>query len=155
MRKLNAMEDFQRDISYRVKVGEDDSITLKGSIADLYHDIEVTIVVDGENLEIRQSRVVFTKGPSPHCQKVEQRMEMLEGTVIGRGLTRKINAALGGCSGCGNLRTLLMGLLPLALNVKACMGIDDEQQMLDAIHHELQGTCAGYPVCDADADGAD
>ena len=28
----------------------------------------------------------------------------------------------------------------------ASAGIEDEQEMLDTIHHHLQGTCGGYPV---------
>jgi hypothetical protein len=55
---------------------------------------------------------------------------------------------LGGSEGCGNLRNLLLGLLPLALNVKAAAGFSDEQEMLDAIHEQLRGTCAGYTDSD-------
>jgi hypothetical protein len=55
---------------------------------------------------------------------------------------------LGGGVGCGNLRNLLLGLLPLAINVKASAGFRDEQDMLDAIHEQLRGTCAGYADSD-------
>ena len=39
---------------------------------------------------------------------------------------------------------LLQGLLPLALNYRAGAGVNDEREMLDAIHEQLLGTCAGY-----------
>jgi hypothetical protein len=52
--------------------------------------------------------------------------------------------ALGGVTGCGNMRNLLLGLLPLALNLKAAAGIQDERVMLDTIHGQLLGACAGY-----------
>lgn len=146
MRKLNSMEDFKRDISYQVVVQGDESISLIGTLRDRFHNIEVEIVADGASLMITDSRATFRKAPSPYCEYVQERLALLVGVVIGRGLTRSLNAALGGSDGCGNLRTLLMGLLPLALNVKASARIDDEQQMLDTIHERLKGTCIGYPA---------
>jgi hypothetical protein len=35
-------------------------------------------------------------------------------------------------------------LLPLALNLQAGAGIENEQEVVDAIHEKLLGTCAGY-----------
>ena len=145
MRRRNTMEDFQRDITHRIWVEEDGGIRLTGIIRDRYHDIRLEVLVDGEALVIRECKVVFEKAPSPYCGRVAPRLELLVGTRVGPGLSRKLTEALGGRSGCGNLRTLLSGLLPLALNVRACAGIEDEQEMLGAIHHHLQGTCAGYP----------
>jgi len=141
------MEDFKREISHQVKVQEDESILLTGTINDCFHDIEVNIVADGETLVITDSKVVFRKAPSRYCDQVQSRLALLTGVTIGKGLTRHLNAALGGDQGCGNLRTLLMGLLPLAMNAKASAGITEED-VLDTIHHHLQGTCVGYPVID-------
>lgn len=146
MRKLNSMENFTRDIQYRVLLQEDGSILLIGTMRDCFHDIEMEIIVDAESLMIADSRVIFRKAPSQYCDQVENRLDLLKGVVIGKGLSRNINAALGGKEGCGNLRTMLIGLLPLAINVKASAGISDEKEMLDMIHHHLQGTCVGYPV---------
>lgn len=148
MRALNSMEDFKRDITYRVLLQEDQSILLSGTMRDRFHDIEVTIVVAGESLEITEARVEFRAAPSRYCDQVGPRLEMLHGVVIGKGLSRKVNAALGGADGCGNLRTLLLGLLPLALNIKASEGIKDEKDMLDMIHEKLRGSCVGYPLKD-------
>lgn len=43
-----------------------------------------------------------------------------------------------------NASTSFSAFSPLALNVRACAGIMDEREMLDAIQEELRGTCAGY-----------
>ena len=155
MRKLNSMEDFTRDIQYRVLLQEDESISLVGTMRDCFHDIEVQIIVDGDSLEITGSTANFRKAPSSYCDQVATRLALLKGVVIGKGLSRKLNAALGGREGCGNLRTLLTGLLPLALNVKASAGISDEMEMHATIHHHLQGTCVGYPVTDELPETAD
>jgi hypothetical protein len=144
------MEDFTRDISHRVLVQEDESIVLTGTIRDPFHDIEAQIVVDGASLEITAARVTFRAAPSPHCDQAQKCFAKLIGVVIGNGLTRSLNKALGGRDGCGNLRILLMGLLPLAINVKASGKICDEQEMLDSIHHQLRGTCVGYPANEKD-----
>lgn len=145
MRKLNNMEKFNRNIGYQVSVQEDESILLTGTLKDRFHDISVEIVVDGWSLEILNSVCTFRAAPSQHCKLIEERFKLLQGIVIGKGLSRAVSVVLGGAQGCGNLRTLLMGLLPLALNVKASRGISDEQEVLDVIHQQLQGTCIGYP----------
>ena len=90
------------------------------------------------------TRAEFHKAPTKDCRNVAARLEQLIGFTIGKGLNRKLVEVLGGGEGCGNVRTMLLGLLPLALNVRASAGFRREQEMLDAIHEQLRGTCAGY-----------
>ncbi len=142
--QLNAMEDFQRDISYRCLKRDDGQIALIATMRDRFHDVVTEIVVDGATLTITAARVEFHKSPTTDCRNVSARLERLVGYTIGKGLNRKLMEVLGGGGGCGNLRNLLLGLLPLALNVKASAGIMDEREMLDTIHEGLHGSCAGY-----------
>ncbi len=144
MKRLNVMEDFQRTISYGVKAGDDGRMTLRSLLQDRFHDIEVFIIADMATLTIVDSRADFRKAPTSDCPNVIERLGSLHGFVIGRGLSRKLTEVFGGSQGCGNLRTMLAGLLPLALNLQACAGIEEEQEVLDAIHEKLLGTCAGY-----------
>jgi hypothetical protein len=60
-------------------------------------------------------------------------------------MTRRLFELFGGSEGCGNIRTMLMGLLPLALNAKAAAGIRDHNEMLEKMRRELTGSCIGYP----------
>jgi hypothetical protein len=144
MPQLNSMEDFQRDITYRVFKREDGAIALTATLKDRFHDILVEIVVDGATLTIGSALADFRKSPTSDCRNVSARLELLNGFSIGKGLSRNLTEVLGGSEGCGNLRTLLIGLLPLALNVRASAGYGDEREMLDAIHEKLVGSCAGY-----------
>ncbi|MBC7962899.1 MAG: DUF2889 domain-containing protein, partial [Steroidobacteraceae bacterium] len=144
MAVLNAMEDFQRDISYHVLKRDDGLIGLSARLNDRYHDIRVEVLVDFETLAVTSAGVDFVRFPSRNCPNVAERMNDLVGFVIGRGLNRKLLEIFGGGEGCGNLRVLLLGLLPLAMNVKAAAGFSDEQEMLDSIRERLQGSCAGY-----------
>jgi Protein of unknown function (DUF2889) len=144
MPHLNAMEDFRREVSYTLLRREDGTILLTATLNDRFHDISLEVVVDAENLTVGSASVKFRKAPSSHCPNAAIRLEQLTGLVIGRGLNRRIMELLGGGRGCGNLRTLLAGLLPLAMNVKAAAGISDEQELLDTIHNRLVGSCAGY-----------
>ncbi|PLX86996.1 MAG: hypothetical protein C0618_07705 [Desulfuromonas sp.] len=146
MRKLKNMEEFKRDIEYRVKVQDDESILLTGTMQDRFHDIAIDVVVDGDSLAIIDCHAIFLKVPSPYCGRVLKRFDLLKGVVIGKGLSRSLATVFGGQEGCGNLRTLLIGLLPLALNVRASVGTSDEEELLDTIHQHLKGTCAGYPA---------
>jgi len=142
--QLNTIEDFRRDISYRALKGDDGHVTLTGLISDRFHDIEVRVVVELETLTITAASVDIRKAPTTDCRNISARMDNLVGVTIGKGLNRKLMEVLGGGEGCGNIRTLLLGLLPLALNVKASAGFTDEREMLDAVHERLRGTCVGY-----------
>jgi len=141
---MNSMEDFRRDVSYRVLKREDGSIFLTATLNDRFHDIVVEVVADGDTLAIGSAAVDFRRSPTPDCPNVAGKLAGLGGVVIGKGINRKLMEQLGGGEGCGNIRNLLLGLLPLALNVKAGAGIADEQEMLDMIREKLHGTCAGY-----------
>lgn len=141
---LNSMEDFQRDISYRVLKRGDGTIALTATLRDRFHDILAEVIVEGETLAVISARADFRTSPTGDCQNVSANLERLVGFTIGKGLNRKLAEVLGGGEGCGNLRNLFLGLLPLALNVRASAGIKDEREMLDAIHEQLRGTCAGY-----------
>ncbi len=146
MRKQNNMENFSRDINYSISIGENEAIVLIGTMKDRFHDIEIEVVVDADSLKILNNRVQFRKSPSPYCDRAEKQLQSLNGVVIGRGLSRQIMLATGGGEGCSNLRTLLTGLLPLALNVKAAEGFEEDEEMLAAIRLKLTGSCVGYPV---------
>lgn len=147
MQPTNVFSDFQRDISFRVRSG-DDVIILTATMKDVFHDIFLEVHVDPESLRIGSAMVNFLKHPADNCPEIERAMASLVGTVIGKGLTRTVLQLFGGSAGCGNLRTLLLGLLPLALNAKAAAGIDNEGEMLAQIRKKLTGSCIGYPVAD-------
>jgi Protein of unknown function (DUF2889) len=149
VRKKNSMENFNRDINYSISIGEDGGIVLTGKMKDRFHDIEIEVGVDADSLKVINNRVQFRKSPSPCCDRAEKQLQKLNGVVIGRGLTRQITLATGGTEGCSNLRTLLTGLLPLALNVKAAAGFEEDEAMLEAIRQKLTGSCVGYPVEEA------
>jgi hypothetical protein len=142
--QLNAMEDFQRDISYRLLKQDDRTALLSATMKDRFHDVLVEVRVEVESMKILSARADFRKSPTPDCRNVSEKLPELNGFVIGRGLQRRISEVLGGAQGCGNMRNLLLGLLPLALNLGAAAGINNDEEMLDAIHEKLTGTCAGY-----------
>lgn len=142
--QLNQMEAFQRDITYRLLKQDDGSALLTATMKDRFHDVLVEVRVEVATMKIISATADFRKSPTPDCRNVSAKVSGLNGFVIGRGLRRKIAEVLGGPEGCGNMRNLLSGLLPLALNLGAAAGISDEAEMLDAIHEKLVGTCAGY-----------
>jgi len=145
MKQDNAFEDFKRDISYRI-FRCPEGIGLTATMKDVFHDIFIEIIADADNLRILSARVNFLKQPTDYCQQIDKAMSLLVGTVIGKGLNKRLIEIFGGGEGCGNIRTMLMGLLPLALNAKAASGIKDQNEMLTKISKELTGTCIGYPL---------
>lgn len=143
MSQANVMEDFQRDFSYRL-VKREDTILLTATMKDIFHDIYLEVVADIETLAVNAASVDFRKAPSEQCPNVQPALAKIVGMTIGKGMNRKIMESLGGGDGCGNIKNMLLGLLPLAINVKAAAGITDEKEMMTTIHNKLRGTCAGY-----------
>ena len=144
MQPNNVFDDFQRDISYRIFRCED-GIALTATMKDVFHDIFIEVRVEPVSMRISSAMVNFLKHPTEYCPEIERSMAALVGTVIGKGMTRRLLELFGGSEGCGNIRTMLMGLLPLALNAKAAAGIKDQDEMLEKIRRELTGSCIGYP----------
>lgn len=141
----NLMNEFQRDISYRISNSNDGRIRLSATMRDCYHDIVLEVVVNEESLTIEGVVADFRRCPTTECPNAAEQLSRLTGITIGKGLNKQIVEALGGEEGCGNLRNLLLGLLPLAINVKAAAGFTDEETMLDKMSEQMRGTCAGYP----------
>ena len=139
------LDSFHRDISYHVSRGENGAISLLGTLRDRYHDIEIEVFVDGDSLRIVDVRLLLRAVPSPFCHRIEKRLEGLKGLEIARGVNRRLGEILGGGEGCGNLKSMLMGMLPLAINARAAAGLDDESRMLEVMHAQMKGTCAGFP----------
>ncbi|HZV81536.1 MAG TPA: DUF2889 domain-containing protein [Geobacteraceae bacterium] len=138
------MEEFQRDFTYRTSL-RDDCLHLTATMQDRFHDLEMEVIVDLETMTITGATAEFRRSPSEFCPNVAAGMGKLAGTVIGRGMNRRLLELFGGGEGCGNIRTILSGLLPLALNVRAARGIENEEELLDTISRKLGGSCAGYP----------
>lgn len=149
MQATNAMEEFQRDFTYRTAMGSG-GLILSATMTDRYHDLDIEVTVDPDSMTITAARAEFKRSPTEFCPGVTRRMERLVGMTIGRGMNRRLLDLFGGSEGCGNIRTILSGLLPLALNVSAARGISDEAEMLATIQRRLSGTCAGYPAGDGE-----
>jgi hypothetical protein len=144
MQSSNVFDDFQRDFTYRI-FRDETGLVLTATMKDIFHDVFLDIRVNPETLTIMGARVDFLKSPSEFCPRIDLAMSELIGMTIGRGMSKRLVEIFGGKDGCGNIRTILMGLLPLALNAQAAEGIEDQDEMLAKIRKALTGTCVGYP----------
>lgn len=141
----NPFNDFNRDIRFHVS-SNNGEIALSATLKDVFHDILLTVNTEPVNLTITAASLKFFKQPADNCAQIEKAVQRLVGISIGKGISKKLLEIFGGSQGCGNIRTLLTGLLPLALNARAAMGYDDLEEMLDNIKSQLTGSCIGYPA---------
>ncbi len=135
---------LQRDIRHTVSTGSNGVILLSATMRDPHHDMELHVTVSRE-LVIDGIELIWHKSPSPHCRDIVRQLKALEGTSIGHGIVRRVCDTLGGAAGCGNLRSILLGLLPLAINAHAAYGHSDEAEMRAAMDARMRGVCAGFP----------
>lgn len=138
------MAIFQREISFKIDRITGNDFLVICRMTDLCHDIRLRVVVEDKTLCIREIGAAFHRSPSRICHRVEERLKLLVGSPIGKGLTRRLFDALGGSRGCGNVRNMLLCSLPLVLNMKAAEGVFNEKKMLKSVPVQLLGSCAGY-----------
>ena len=137
--------DFQRTVNYSISHHPHGQFILKAKMEDRLHDIETVLTTTNDTLEILTASVRFVRSPSPFCAQAEQRFSSLVGLQIGKGLSSKLRERLAGGEGCGNLRTMMLGLLPLAINARVSQDCESEEQALELMQQELEGSCAGFP----------
>ncbi|WP_321530468.1 DUF2889 domain-containing protein [uncultured Desulfuromonas sp.] len=138
--------DFQRTVRYSISQHpQQGNFILKAHLEDRLHDIETVLTTTPDTLEILSATVQFRRSPSPLCSQTEKRFARLVGLTIGKGLSYNLKERLGGGEGCGNLRTMMLGLLPLAINARVSQDCESDEQAMEMMQQQLQGTCAGFP----------
>lgn len=70
MQELNTMEDFRRDISYRLLKQHDGTAILTAKLTDRFHDITVDVVVHAATLTIISANAEFRRAPTADCGNV-------------------------------------------------------------------------------------
>jgi Protein of unknown function (DUF2889) len=141
---MNLMSDFRRNIELSLVDTAGNATLVTCVMTDKFHDIVLEVTVDNESLVIKEIGLDFRKAPMENCMESGVRLDLLTGVSIGKGLTRRLFEALGGSSGCPNLRNMLLCALPLVLNVRGAEGFSGVTEMMEGLHEQLRGTCAGY-----------
>nr|WP_320048833.1 DUF2889 domain-containing protein [uncultured Desulfuromonas sp.] len=137
--------DFQRTVHYSIAQNDQGHFILKAHLKDRLHDIETIVTTSPDTLEILSASASFNRSPSPFCSQSEKRFANLVGLSIGKGLSLELRERLAGGDGCGNLRTMMLGLLPLAINARVSQGSESDEQAFEMMQQALEGTCAGFP----------
>ncbi|PLX97289.1 MAG: hypothetical protein C0620_01210 [Desulfuromonas sp.] len=137
--------DFERTVRYSITRNGEGNFLLKAQLEDRLHDIETVLITTADTLEIQSATVAFKRSPSPFCAQAQQCFARLVGVRIGKGLSTTLRERLGGGEGCGNLRTMMLGLLPLAINARVSQDCESDEHALELMQQQLEGTCAGFP----------
>lgn len=138
------MDEFKRNIAFDLVKDEDNNLVVINALKDRFHDILLEVTLDYDSLTIQKIKVDYRKCPSKNCVIKQSKIDQLIGTPIAKGLTKKLYETLGGPQGCTNLRNMLLCSLPMAINVKAAAGVEEDDIVSYKIHENLMGTCIGY-----------
>ena len=84
--QLNTMEDFQRDISYRVLKREDGTIALTATLQDRFHDIVAEVIVDARSFPSRKplrsdTQRIGHSQPEPLCPEINRQNASRQTTI--------------------------------------------------------------------------
>ena len=72
--QLNPMEDFQRDISYRLLKQNDGTALLAATMKDRFHDLVIEVKVEVATLKILSAWAEFRKSPTCDCCNATTKM---------------------------------------------------------------------------------
>lgn len=123
---------------------------LKCVLLDPYHHIEMSFRVradDPRAMVIEDVHATMERVPYPVCRKPLERVPLLNGVRVERGLRRRVTRAVGGPQGCVHLVDLFMEGVRLAIQAVVVVWTQhlppDEAESLR--RDVLGGVCIAYP----------
>ncbi len=101
------MDIFQRSIHLNAKRLDDDRLHVTSSLLDLEHSFHLELTVRISNNTIEAASASMSKAPLSRCTSALDRLPLLKGLSIERGVSKEIHSRLGGPKGCIHLMELL------------------------------------------------
>jgi hypothetical protein len=86
----------------------DSGITVVAHMKDRVHEMEVEVDVRFPTMTITDVRATMISVPYEECQKALAALSGAVGLEIKKGLTQRMEEAIGGCFGCSHLTNLVM-----------------------------------------------
>lgn len=139
----SSMALFNRSKFCVVEQLDNSLLEARGTFTDTYHEINLTMQVSIDNMEIVKVNVEFVRTPQKYCLKVLEREPFLLGIIIGPGLGKAIMKAVGGETGCVHLADLALDLAKALIVANNKLG--ENGRTIEEIndHHigQYGGTC--------------
>lgn len=145
----------KRDIGIEAFELENGNLMLEATLLDPYHLIRLNIQIEPQTKAIIYAKSEFANYPHLACPFVAQKVKLLVGLKIERGITRKVSERIGGSEGCIHLRELTLETINFAATT--LIGYDEgfglmsrdfnmlnEDKKIKLSKELLKGSCYAY-----------
>jgi hypothetical protein len=134
---------FNRVKSCSVEDIDDGQYEAKGTFIDTLHEINLTIQVKKDSMEIVKAKADLVRTPQKYCTEAQDRDRYLVGIKIGPGLGKAIVDAVGKEHGCVHLADLALDLMKAVLvaNTKVVELSLNKEEIIDKYIGLFSGTC--------------
>lgn len=139
---------FNRVKSCSVDEIDNDLFKATGAFIDTYHELNLTLHVKKDNLEIVWAKAEMVRVPQSTCTVAQGRDRLLIGIKIGPGLRRALANTIGNEHGCTHFADLALDLIKAVIvaNNKATEEFLSEEEAVDKYIKLYGGTCHHWTV---------
>lgn len=139
---------FNRVKSCSVDEIDDDLFKASGTFIDTYHEINLTLHVKKNNLEIVWAKAEMVRRPQTNCGAAQGQDRFLVGIKIGPGLRKAIHNAIGDEHGCTHMADLALDLAKAVIvtDNKAREPFLSKEDLEDKYINLYGGTCAHWTL---------
>ncbi|MFY9175696.1 MAG: DUF2889 domain-containing protein [Peptococcia bacterium] len=126
-------------------IGEE--LVARASFLDTHHEMNLEITVNPKDMIVKKVEATIIRAPYKPCHDVAERIKVLEGIKIGRGMTKNIWERFGGRFGCVHLSDLFIdGTKALITARYSWLGLtsEDFDKTAQEVIEQLKGTCYAY-----------
>ncbi len=124
-------------------------LEVRGVFIDSFHEINLTIHVDHQRMEIVWARAYMLKTPHADCVEAESEGSKLVGIKIGSGVRKAILDAVGHAHGCTHLADLALDAVKAVIQANFKLQYKKQmppEQLLAKYIDELAGTCHHWTI---------
>ncbi|MBW1681327.1 MAG: DUF2889 domain-containing protein [Deltaproteobacteria bacterium] len=147
--------DFIRNKIVEVEPQPDGSVSVNWRLKDSLMDVNVKILIQTPELEIKEARAEMKRPFLQNCLPAQDRIEKIVGVRVGAGLRKIAAGLLGGDEGCDVLKAAVLESCNAAIlhftryTLQAGDGLSDEEKLAGAranleANPRMAGSCVVY-----------
>ncbi|MDA8212795.1 MAG: DUF2889 domain-containing protein [Clostridia bacterium] len=139
---------FNRVKSCSVDELDQSLLEAKGIFIDTFHEINMTLHVNKDNLEIVWAKADMIRLPQAYCKEAQKQDRNLVGIKIGPGVSKAIQNAVGSDRGCTHLADLALDLVKsvIVTNTKLKLQGLSKEEIEEKLTDMFGGTCYHWTV---------
>ena len=134
---------YNRSLNVNVQSGQGEMVLINGVFLDTFHEMCLTLEINLNTLTVIKASGQLKRLPHQDCADVENRIPLLTGLTLRKGVRKQIKQAVGGREGCTHLADLALQCIESLVQARYSImkEIMTQEEIFTANEQFLQGTC--------------